>query len=84
MLKSKSNYNFWPSVSEIETCVNKVNAHINWIDNCIELRKVILFGDSAFISANTNRADFKILIMNELLEVHGIELVHELFALHFA
>lgn len=83
MLKCKSNHNLWSSVSKIETCVNNVNAHINRIDNCIELRKVILFGKGAFICANTNWTDFKILIMNELLEVHRIKLVHELFALLF-
>ena len=81
MLESQSNDGLWSAVSEVKACVDDVDSHINGVDDSVELWEVIFVSKSALVSANTHRADLKVFVVNELLEVHWVVLVHELFAL---
>lgn len=64
--------------------VNNIDAHIDRIDDGVKLGQVVFLWERAFISANPNWADFEVFVVNKLLKVHGIEFIHELFALFFS
>lgn len=83
MLQGQADYVFGSSVSEVVTGVDNIYAHVDRIDDCIELWEIIFFSKCPFISANTNRAHLQILIMDKFFKIAKVKLLHELLTILF-
>ncbi len=65
------------------TSINDISPHIDRIDDGIKLTQIILLIKGSFVGTNSNRANFKIFVMNKLFKIMFIKLLHESFAFIF-
>lgn len=78
MLQGQSNNVLRSTISKIMASINCINAHVNWIYDCIELRKVIFLSEGTFVCSNTDWTDFKVFIVDHFFEISEIEFLHKL------